>query len=687
MSVHIAGIRVHVSTNGGDFGASVNLVPGLNIIRAGNARGKTQFIQALIYGLGMERMLSARANAPVGSVLTTEVAESTGDDEETTYPVRESWVAVELRSEDGQALTVRRYVVHGSVARDLVDVWRQPVIDQPVLSNGEPMFLHAPGSATRERGFHAELSRFLKWELPTVAKFNGDSTLLYPDALFPFLLVDQQSWGSAGARKVERFQIREPSKRAVEFLLALRGPDARLEREQLEAAIVRHRSDWEGLARSIRSTASLVGGRIAGVPDQPAGASNREVKSPTSVADAALELLQDGEWVDASTVLARLDEELAALAAAPPRPQNVGSATGQEAIHHLRDELQDAQAAAILLESDMELGESQLASLERRVAALAEERARHADLRTLQRLGAEVHASHLGDHACPTCHQSLDPIEEGDSVGETLNIDDTIQLLNAQATTTARLRDEAAQALERTSSSLAAIQREADQLKVRLQAAEADAYGPPAEVSRSEVARAVTLELRRNELARAVDEVSNVLEDMQVVANEMARVRTNLRSLPTGDPEEDLVVLNAVTQNMRAHLRSSGFSSYNVNELKLDESALRPTREGFDVDTDASASDVVRTKVAYLESIRSMGAEVGNHPGFLVLDEPRQQDIARDDFGAILRYLAAVTEPGQVVVTSASDADELGDLLDDARGRVNLLDLGSDRIIRRVSNG
>ncbi|MGB7961976.1 MAG: hypothetical protein WCF12_03320, partial [Propionicimonas sp.] len=475
MSVHISGVRIHVSADGVDFGASVSLVPGFNVIRAGNARGKTQFVQALIYGLGMERMLSARASAPVGSVLTTEVGERSGEGEEITYPVRESWVAVELRKEDDEVLTVRRYVVHSSIARDLVDVWRQPVITQRVLPDGLPMFLHAPGSATRESGFHAELTKFLRWELPTVAKFNGDSTLLYPDAVFPFLLVDQQSWGSAAARKVERFQIREPSKRAVEFLLALKGPAARLERETLEAAITRHRSEWDGLTRSIRSTASIVGGRIVGIPDQPAGASNREVRSPTSVADAALELLREGEWVDAPVVLSGLGEELTTLTAARPQGQEAVSAAGQEVVHLLRGELQDAQAAAFLLESDMELGESQLASLERRVAALAEERARHADLRTLQRLGAEVHASHLSDHACPTCHQSLDPVEAGNAVGETLDIDDTIQLLNAQSSTTARLRDEASQALERTSSSLAAIQREADQLRVRLQAAEADA--------------------------------------------------------------------------------------------------------------------------------------------------------------------------------------------------------------------
>jgi len=595
-------------------------------------------------------------------------------------------LAVELRNEDGQVLTVRRYVVHGSVARDMVDVWHQPVIDQQPLSNGTPMFLHAAGSATRDSGFHAELSKFLEWDLPTVAKFNGDSTLLYPDAIFPFLLVDQQSWGSAAARKVERFQIREPSKRAVEFLLALKGPAARLERDQLEATIARHRSEWDGLARALRSTASLVGGRVSGFPDQPSGASNREVRSPTSLEDAALELLRDEEWVDAPTVLSDLDDQLAALASPRPRPREEPRTTEAEVIRQLREELQDAQAAALLLESDMELGESQLASLERRVAALSEERARHADLRTLQRLGAEVHASHLGDHACPTCHQSLDSVEEGESGGETLDVDDTIQLLNAQAATTARLRDEAAQALERASSSLAAVQREADQLRVRLQAAEADAYGPPAEVSRSDIARAVTLELRRNEIARAIDEVSTVLGTMQVVANGIARARTELRGLPTGEPEEDLGVLSGVTERMRAHLRSSGFSSYNVNELKLDESALRPTREGFDVDTDASASDVVRTKVAYLESIRSIGAEVGTHPGFLVLDEPRQQDIAREDFGAILRYLSSVSAPGQVVVTSASDTDELDELLGDTRERVNLLDLGTDRIIRRLTN-
>jgi len=370
-------------------------------------------VQAVIYALGMERMLTARANAPLGSVFTTEIAVELADGSEQTSPIIASWVAVELENAGGEILTVQRFIKHPVIARDLVRVW-----DGAALTGGPPtdlahdLFLHASGSATRSLGFHTKLQEFLGWAMPDVPTVSGKPVSLYLDAVFPFLIVDQQSWGSAGPRKVERYQIREPTKQGVQFLLALEGPAAQRERNRLEQQMTELRAEWAGLRSAVRAIGSTVGGRVSGLPDSAAGSADRPVREPTNVGNAMFEVLQGAEWVDGGELADQLGSELAELRASE-RPASLEPRDREVAIEleAVRAELAEVLAATHLLENDVSLGEAQVAALDRRVAALSEERDRNADIRTLSRLGSQVDAEHLADHNCPTCRQSLDAVE------------------------------------------------------------------------------------------------------------------------------------------------------------------------------------------------------------------------------------------------------------------------------------
>lgn len=687
MRTWLRAIRLNVSTDEGQFGRTVSLAKGLNVLRGANSRGKTQLVQAVIYALGMERMLTARANAPLGSVFTTEIAVELAGGTERTYPTTSSWVAIELENSEGRIMTAQRFIKHPIIGRDLVRVWEDAALTGGFNSSGaQDLFLHNSGSATRSLGFHTRLQQFLGWSLPEVASVSGKPVLLYPDAVFPFLIVDQQSWGSAAPRKVERYQIKEPTKQGMQFLLALEGPAAQAERNRLELRVSELRGEWTSQRSAVRAICSTVAGRVAGVPENPAGFSDRAVSQPTDLASAKLEILQGEEWIDSDAVATGLNAELTELLQAqPPATAELRDHELTTELTEVRGELSEVLAATHLIESDVSLGEAQVAALDRRVTALSEERDRNADIRTLTRLGSEVDAEHLADHNCPTCRQSLDAVET-QLLGPALDLEGTIQLLNAQTTTARRMRERASSALEQSSSGFAALQRHGDQLRTRIRALEADISGPQSQVSQGEVAHRVTLEIRRDELERVRSDFSSRLETMQEVANTLATTRQQLKGLPEGSPASDIEVLDAVTRLMRGHLRESGFGSYDVNELKLDASALRPTREGYDVDTDASASDVVRTKIAFLEAVRTVGAKGGNHPGLLILDEPRQQDIEGSDFGAILQYLArnAASTEGQVIVTSATAAVELERLLGPQFGSVQVLDFSSHRVLERL---
>lgn len=685
MRMKVRAVRLRALTSDGAWERAVTFRPGFNVVRGGNSRGKTQIVQAVIYCLGLERMLQARANAPLGSALTSELRTGAAEDSP-ALSVQRSWVAIELENDAGRIITAQRHVRHDRLDRNLVRVWEAPGLTDPTrLAATEPhdMFLHLQGGASRDLGFHKLIADLLGWTLPQVTTFVGSTTTLYPDVVFPFLIVDQQSWGSAAPRKVDRYQIREPLRRSAEFLLGLAGPEAEVRRADLEQSMATLRTRWAAARSAVDTLAQAVGGRVVGVPQHAAGAQARAgAPEPTRLDDARLEVLQNEAW----RAVAEMVDDLAAQlrAAEDAGRRTIAPGVDEQARRELDDaraELADLLAAARLVENDLSMEEAQLAALDRRLSMLQEERDRNSDIRTLVRLGSEAATMHLADHNCPTCRQSLDAVEAGE-LGPVLDVDETVSLLNAQVATAQKMRDRSQQAAGQAASAYQALQRQADQLRATVKALEVDVLAPADAPSAGDIARRVTLQLRLDELRRTESALSDRLGELTDVAAQIATVRGELSSLPAGVPESDTQRLQELTSSMRGRLAMTRFGSYDVNDISLDQDSLRPTRSGFDMDTDVSASDVVRIKVAYLDTVRVLGQTSGRHPGLLMLDEPRQQDIDPVDYAAMLRYLAdSNADGGQVIVTSATPRGELDALV--ASIPMHITDIGEERLLQR----
>jgi hypothetical protein len=286
----------------------------------------------------------------------------------------------------------------------------------------------------------------------------------------------------------------------------------------------------------------------------------------------------------------------------------------------------------------------------------------------------------MADHNCPTCRQSLDAIE-GTDLGPVLDLDETVSLLNAQISTTQKMREQAHEVATSAANAYAAMQRQADQMRTTVKALEADVLAPAEAVSTGDVTRRVTLQLRHDELLRASTQIRDRLEELGELAKQISAVRREMSSLPVGVPDTDKQRLSDVAALMRQRLTASRFGSYDVKEVSLDLDSLRPSREGFDIDTDVSASDVVRIKVAYLDAVRLIGQTVGRHPGLLILDEPRQQDIDPLDYAALLGYLSRSSEDGgQIIITSATPRGELDQLMPAIHA--NVTDIGEARLLQ-----
>ncbi len=684
MTLEVRAMRLRVTTAAGNAGAHVDFMPGLNVIRGDNSRGKTQIMQAIMYGLGLEALFGPSTSPRLGSALTHQVRLRLGTGQvEQEADVLESWVALELYNGD-DVLALWRPIVNEKYGQNLVRVWRGPQLTAGTGVLDGDYFVRESGAVARTRGFHHLLAEFVGWHLPVVPRYTGGTTLLYPEILAPFFYADQRAWGSAAPRSVVQFQIREPTRKAVEFLLGLEGPAAEARRAEIDNELLSLRSAWTSAADGARSAVGAAGARLAGLPDAPAGArrGNGKPVQPTDVSEAAVEVLQQNEWRPLEEVRAALAETVASLQR-PARPRTVAAAGSSELsdeLASLHSELGDALAASSVIEQNLLLNESQLVALDRRVDALVEEQRRNQDVKTLLRLGSEHAASHLADTNCPTCNQALAGVE-GDAVVPSLDVDGTLRLVNAQLATARGMREQAQAAVHHARDAFHALQTQADGLRARIRGIENDLVAPDNAPSESTITHRIVAETRLAELGRAADTAAVALIRLQEFADRTAMLRTELNGLPAGLTPEDQQRLDGLTETMQTQLRDFGFDSYSADRIGLDPETLRPQRSGFDLDADVSASDVVRVKIAYLNSIKELSRSVGGpHPGLLMLDEPRQHELDEEHFRAALVRLSASAAGGQVIVSSAAAEAELARLLGPAQAHV--IDLGADRLLQ-----
>nr|WSX77813.1 hypothetical protein OH826_30625 [Streptomyces sp. NBC_00899] len=679
MKTRIRAVKLRVNSVAGPLGATVTFNSGLNILRASNSRGKTQSLQAVVYALGLEPMFGPNAGTALGSALTTQIAYGAP---ERAVAVQSSWCAVELENANG-VITVQRTVKNSRIQPNLVQVWRGAAITgDPSGLRHEEYFVRESGSARNPRGFHRFMADYLDWQLPVIPKYTGGESLLYPEIIFPFLYADQRSWGSAGPRPVTQYQLREPTRRAAEFLLGFAGPETAAQRYRLEDEIKKLRSEWGSKLAAVEATAAAAGGRVVGLPELPVGARGRNGSRPTratATANARLQVLVDEAWVSDEEVLRTLQEAAAPMPAR--QVADVGQDLTRERLSEQERELTRLSTTAKIVEQNLTLNEKQVAILDGRITALADEKVKNQDIKTLLRLGASIDLLDFGTADCPTCHQPLSNVEAG-HVGPVLDVDATISLLSSQMRTFEEMRRQANEAAAESRASYRAIQRAVDVCRAQIKALQADLVVPEQFPSSGDIAKRVTAEVRLSEFARIRESVQDLLVQMQELADSIFEVRSKLSDLPNVTPQEDNRRREVLQRLVREQLSDFGFSSYGATLVSIDEETLRPEREGLNLDTDASASDVVRTKIAYLNGIReAANALRTQHPGFLMLDEPRQHELDEDHFRATLRRLARCSEVGdQVIATSAASVSALSAMLGSARA--NVIDLGSQRLIR-----
>jgi hypothetical protein len=219
------------------------------------------------------------------------------------------------------------------------------------------------------------------------------------------------------------------------------------------------------------------------------------------------------------------------------------------------------------------------------------------------------------------------------------------------------LKENSVTLIARKKSELASFRAEIGGLQSQIRALRQTLVAPNSAPSVEAVRQRLDLESRIRSLERAALEFEELLENFSEIATAWRSLVERKRSLPSdGFTSTDKAKLDRLQTLLREQLREFGFDSLNPETLDISRETYRPTREGFDLGFDLSASDNIRTIWAYLQGLLELAHETPmNHFGLLIFDEPRQQEAEELSFVNLLKRAARAGQRGQQVVFATSE--------------------------------
>ncbi|WP_086055222.1 AAA family ATPase [Protofrankia coriariae] len=669
MRLKIRRLALQANTNGPTFGTTIDFDDGLNILRADNSSGKSTCLQAIIYGLGLEGMLSPRREVPLPHAMT-DIIEAGGE----VFTIESSYVSLEIENSNGEILAIRR-TVRGQPDTSVIQTWAGPMLTDPGDWPQRDYFVRRPGAAQREAGFHFQLNRFLGWQTPRVTRMDGGEAPLYLEALFPYFYVEQKhGWSGVQARIPGYLGLREPGKRAVEFILGLDAFERVLTRQRLISARSILESDWKSVARALSTSAESAGVVVRGDFEKPS--ENFEISSISYT-------ISTGQvWSSLDDEIDRLAAEVARSQRTPIRRVDQVAKQGESELLSAQNSLTNAATALSAVMEEVESNRRRKVEIESRIDALDEDLQRHRDLRALKRLGASQ-SGLLDDYSiCPTCHQEL---RDGMEISHApMSIDENITFIEQELQTfRAMLHD-----VDRVSTALAArellLREQVTGLRRRVRVYKQALSDVDSTPSATDIAERIRVEDRHEDLIRKQAELIRITRQLSEISTSWRSNSERLRAIgEVRVDESDLAKLRLLEKIIREQLKSYGFGSLQPDTIEVSDDTYRPTHEGFDLGFDLSASDMIRLIWSYLlglleTSLRSNG----NHPAFLVFDEPRQQDTAPISFERLLSRSAWMTTRGvpvQIIFATSESEGTISEMVNNLPHR--MISFSSERKI------
>jgi predicted nucleic acid-binding Zn-ribbon protein len=634
------------------YGADISLRSGLNIVQAHNTSGKSTCLQAIIYALGLERSLGPQLEVPLPYAMRQRIHSSDRSEYEN---VIQSFVELVVVNAEGDELSIRRDIEGGS-DRKLIKTSMKDVTSPQNLVKRD-FFVHDPGAAQNEDGFHNFFCKFVGWTLPIVPRFDGNEGPLYLETIFPMFFVEQKrGWSSIQGPFPTYLKIQDVSRRVMEFVLNLDAGEIRRERAEIRQELSQLEQSWNERKKHI----SEVTGPLVQLIDITA----IPVAELLHKSELTIEVRDTDVWVAMSVAKEKLIKYISSVDSAPVVTAEQNSKLVESDLESARVKIDELTSHLLALRNEYSLRQQEQQSTKERIAFLEDDLRRNQDALKLKGLGSELGVASSTDH-CPTCQQSLthELMPSKTSVG--MAIEENIKFIKSQL-------DLFKSSLNSIDESLSRAEGQFRTASERLNEARHDVRVlGQALLQPSDQPSVATIEglVRAQNKLEKFDAVQNfadgILDELKSLTSRWISAKDRLKKLSGVDlSETDNRKINQLQDTLRSLLTRFGFKTFPISEISLSQDNFRPLARRVDelggqveqeLGFEVSASDGIRLKWAlYLALLTVAQNNDTNHFGLVIFDEPGQQEIEGESLFAMLNWAAEnlVTEQQLVVATS-----------------------------------
>jgi hypothetical protein len=242
-----------------------------------------------------------------------------------------------------------------------------------------------------------------------------------------------------------------------------------------------------------------------------------------------------------------------------------------------------------------------------------------------------------------------------------MSIDENIAFLQAQQKLFEALKDSADAKVQEFRKRLDTATREISENRRKVRVLKRALVSDERLPSEAILARRLVLEAKLQSIGDFSQLLEEKLEGLGHIAEEWGRTEHKLKALPgSGLSDADEKKIDFFESSFVSQADEYRIKSLNPRTLKISGDSYRPAYQDYDLQSDLSASDAVRATWAYMVGLLETARKFPtNHPGLLLLDEPRQQSAAVQSLRDLLRRLSDGSGSQQVIVATSEDIAEL----------------------------
>ncbi|HEJ7998285.1 TPA: hypothetical protein SMI16_003735 [Serratia liquefaciens] len=662
---------IKTKTSDGFYGADLKFNDGLNIISAENSFGKSTCIQSIVYALGLEGTLGASRKNPLKSALTTKLKNNNSI--EVSVIITE--VFLEISNASGNIITVLRK--SDEEASKLVSVYdcAYDKIANSGLDIKSDFFLKDAGSASRERGFHFFLSNFLGIVQPEVVKYDGTKCPLYLESIFSINYVEQtRGWGGILNVIPTYLGIKDLSQNIIEYTLNLDVSRIRRKREHFLDKKKNLEVRWENSINELVSKAKNYGYFLSNrIPEK------LNIKSEIYNDSDLYSFDKEKRETYLNNDIITLREELNELNKehAPSINENIISDKLSRRIEDLSLYLVENENAAATLISDFDNSQQYLNSISKSITDVKESLRKYKDIEKLQQLGSEEEFSFIRG-LCPTCNQSvIDNLLPDTDKNRILSTSENIKYLEKTLNVFEDMKKSEWRKTESKKSNLQIINERIKSIRHEIRSIRKSLISSDDIATREKIRREIELENKIDRLCILLQQEKEIKDSLQAIIIEWKESVSALDRLPyDGFSSKDREKLSLLENSFKHYLKKFGYKSTSIEHFEISKQTYKPSIDGVDLGSEASASDNIRVIWSYLYSMLMLDTFerdiITNHLGLLILDEPRQQETKDVNFKTFIETTTNTYSVHKQVIIGTSE--KFQDLLSMIEGlNVNLL--------------